>query len=226
MELEQARVGRDVELTLGFPSIMLIFLGLVLLCGLCFGLGYRAGHSEPQANSASLPSASGGQAAQADNSATKPSGNTLAASTAAQPQAAANPQPVDGANSALATAENPAAGAPNQSPQVKSALGNIAGQVQTGPPPTAAVAPAMETPSSHLPPTSSALMVQVAAVSQPEDSDVLVGALRRRGYAVTAHREPLDGLIHVKVGPFKTREEAENWRQRLLNDGYNAIVQQ
>jgi len=32
-------------------------------------------------------------------------------------------------------------------------------------------------------------------------------------------------LIHVRIGPFKTRDEADAWRQKLLNDGYNAIVQ-
>jgi cell division septation protein DedD len=69
-------------------------------------------------------------------------------------------------------------------------------------------------------------MVQVAAVGQQEDADVLVSALRRRGYAVSARRAPLDGLIHVKIGPFKTETEAESWRQKLLNDGYNAEVQQ
>ena len=69
-------------------------------------------------------------------------------------------------------------------------------------------------------------MVQIAAVSQKADADVLVGALLRRGYAVSARREPLDGLIHVKIGPFKTPSEAEGWRQKLLNDGYNAEIQQ
>jgi len=69
-------------------------------------------------------------------------------------------------------------------------------------------------------------MVQIAAVGQQGDADVLVGALRRRGYAVGAHREPLDGLIHVKIGPFKTVAEADTWRQKLMNDGYNAEVQQ
>jgi cell division septation protein DedD len=68
-------------------------------------------------------------------------------------------------------------------------------------------------------------MVQIASVAQAEDADVLMSALRRRGYAVVARREPLDGLIHVRIGPFKTRAEADSWRQKLLNDGYNAIVQ-
>ena len=68
-------------------------------------------------------------------------------------------------------------------------------------------------------------MVQIAAVSNPEDSDVLVTALRRRGYAVSAHREAADGLIHVLIGPFSNRNDANQWRKKLLNDGYNAILQ-
>ena len=68
-------------------------------------------------------------------------------------------------------------------------------------------------------------MVQIAAVSHTEDSDVLVSALRKRGYAVTARREAADNLIHVRIGPFTSRDEANRWRQKLMNDGYNAIVQ-
>ncbi len=68
-------------------------------------------------------------------------------------------------------------------------------------------------------------MVQVAAVSHAEDADVLVGALRKRGYAVTAQREPADGLIHVRIGPFGTRDEANRMCTKLLDDGYNAMVQ-
>jgi cell division septation protein DedD len=68
-------------------------------------------------------------------------------------------------------------------------------------------------------------MVQIAAVSNSEDADVLMSALKRRNYPVVARREPLDGQIHVRIGPFKTAEEARKWRQKLLNDGYNAILQ-
>ena len=68
-------------------------------------------------------------------------------------------------------------------------------------------------------------MVQIAAVASQEDADVLTGALRKRGYAVAARLEPADNLIHVRIGPFNDRGIAEQWRQKLLNDGYNAIVQ-
>jgi cell division septation protein DedD len=68
-------------------------------------------------------------------------------------------------------------------------------------------------------------MVQIAAVSHMEDANVLANALRRRGYVVTVRREPADGMIHVRLGPFSSREEANRWRDKLLGDGYNAIVQ-
>lgn len=68
-------------------------------------------------------------------------------------------------------------------------------------------------------------MVQVAAVSHEEDADVLVNALRKRGYAVSSQRQATDGLIHVRIGPFATREEATRMARRLLDDGYNAMVQ-
>jgi len=68
-------------------------------------------------------------------------------------------------------------------------------------------------------------MVQIAAVSHADDAEVLVNALRRRGYSVTARRDNGDTLIHVQTGPFISRNDANAMRQRLLNDGYNAIVQ-
>jgi cell division septation protein DedD len=75
-------------------------------------------------------------------------------------------------------------------------------------------------------PSNATLMVQIAAVGNAEDANVLETALRKRGYAVTATREPADGLIHVRIGPFTSREEANRWRDKLLGDGYNAVVQQ
>jgi cell division septation protein DedD len=68
-------------------------------------------------------------------------------------------------------------------------------------------------------------MVQIAAVSHAEDAGVLVDALRKRGYAVTARRDVGDNLIHVQTGPFVSRNDANVMRQKLQNDGYNAIVQ-
>jgi cell division septation protein DedD len=64
----------------------------------------------------------------------------------------------------------------------------------------------------------------VAAVSHQEDANVLMSALQKHGYNVTVRQEPQDKLLHVQVGPFANKKDAEAMRQRLLADGYNAIV--
>jgi hypothetical protein len=49
--LEQRKSSGDTEFTLGAGTMLLIATGLVVVCGVCFGLGYIVGHSgaTPQA---------------------------------------------------------------------------------------------------------------------------------------------------------------------------------
>jgi len=68
-------------------------------------------------------------------------------------------------------------------------------------------------------------MVQIAIVSHQEDADVLVGALRKRGYVAAVRRDAADGQFHVRIGPSAAATDAYATRQKLLNDGYNAVVQ-
>lgn len=217
-ELEMPRTQRDAELTLGNGTLLLLFFGLVLVCGLCFGLGYSVGHrsaltgaanQQPTADAATNLSTGGG--------AGKPSATTQAA--VQQPAQSSTPpsDEAQAANAATAPAAVPApanlvAAQPASPPQVRPALP----AVQTSSPAASSARPQQQ--------ASTQLTVQIAAVSHQEDADVLVGALRKRGYEVNARREG-DGLIHVRIGPFKTRDEAGRWRMKLLNDGYNAIVQ-
>jgi len=228
-EIVQAAPRHDTELTLGTTALLLIFFGLLALCGLCFGMGYSMGHRGSQENAAALPSpANASSTAHTDSGRTKPSANAEA-STATRPSPSASQQGAAASGSSGASVQNSAtAGAgvssnasktfaqSAQSVPTKPALGNTASPMQADIP-ASTIRPAI--------PAAASLMVQIAAVSQPEDADVLTSALRKRGYAVAARRDPLDGLIHVRIGPFKTRDEAEIWRQKLLNDGYNAIVQ-
>jgi len=225
-EIQQDELRHDTELTLGSTTLLLIFFGLVLLCGLCFGLGYAMGRRATQETAAALPAAGGAEVAPAgDSGRPKLPANAQAAAGATQPGTATDQQDPAAAQGAGATAESSAIAAASgpsaEPPQVKPSLGSAAGPAQAAPPATQAVGPAPGPASA----AAGSLMVQIAAVSHQEDADVLMSALRRRGYAVAAHREPLDGLIHVRIGPFKTRAEADGWRQKLLNDGYNAIVQ-
>jgi cell division septation protein DedD len=67
-------------------------------------------------------------------------------------------------------------------------------------------------------------MVQVAAISNPTDAQVLVGALRKHGFSASIRTQSSDTLLHVQVGPFASRVEAAAMKQKLLSDGYNAIL--
>lgn len=66
--------------------------------------------------------------------------------------------------------------------------------------------------------------VQVAAVTHREDAELLLGALRRRGYQGAIRQAGDDKLLHVQLGPFPTKKEAEALKQRLTADGYNPIL--
>jgi DedD protein len=94
--------------------------------------------------------------------------------------------------------------------------------------PAAKSGPAASSPAppAALPAVSSSgtAMVQIAAVSHQEDADLLLAALKKRGYPVFVRQEPQDHLLHIQVGPFATRKDAETVRQHLLTDGYNAIL--
>ena len=205
-EFEAAPRRPDTEFTLGSMSLVLLFVGLVVLCGLCFALGYSVGHH------ASVDPVNA-QATTGDAPAVAP-----AESAHAKPAADAQPvieKPAGKANAAVETSRVPVTPASKQWTAVKPALQGAQAAEAAQQPAESAVAPALG--GSH--------MVQIAAVANAEDAEVLMSALKRHGYAVVSRREPLDGLIHVRIGPFASDEEAQKWRQRLLNDGYNAIVQ-
>jgi DedD protein len=207
------------ELTLGMGTVLGLGAGLILLCAVCFALGYAVGHrSSSNQNAVVVPdststisSAKPGTKPGAIRQAPPQPAPDVASNDAEAQQASADSTPAgSAANANASSTDSPAAANP---PQVRPALQSSA-----------------DTQSSPLrvqPATSQAQgwMVQIAAVSRSEDADVLVSALRKRGYAVTERRELGDNLIHVQTGPFTSRNDANTMRQKLLSDGYNAIVQ-
>ncbi len=217
-DFESGRSRRDTELTLSSTTVLGIFFGMVLLCGLFFGLGFAVGRYGPsESTMASLKPASSAEPTTIVAS-TKPKPSATE-SKVPQPQPPAANLPTASAGTVPVTAqpaENPAVGNPYGQPPVRPALPSA----EYAPSAQPAVAP---TPQPALGPVAG-MMVQIAAVSHAEDAEVLVGALRKRGYAVSVRRQPTDNLIHVQIGPFKSHDEANRWKQKLLNDGYNAIV--
>ena len=217
-EFEQAEAQSETELTLGSATLLLIAFGLALLCGLCFGFGYAAGHRGAQPSVASLPSPDVSAVLDPGKGPPKPSADAQPAPAVTSTDAEPDDQPSSSSSvSAPAQQNQESSLSATESSQVKPALTAAITNLSTGMPAASAVARAL--------PSAGSIMVQIAAVSQAEDAEVLMSALRKHGYAVGARREPLDGLIHVRIGPFKSNDEAEKSRQKLLSDGYNAIVQ-
>jgi len=224
-ELESAQERPDKELTLGSGTLLALFFGLVLICGLCFGLGYTVGHRGVKSAAVAAATTPGEQEPlQASGTVPKPS--------AIAQDVAPPPAPASDVQGATPSGTAPVAAAQEAAPSATIPAQVASPQVQQSP-----VRPAFA-PGANVPDTQQAasavrpalaqagtIMVQVAAVANPDDAEVLLNALRKRNYPVTARHEPADNLIHVRVGPFATLGEADQWRTKLLNDGYNAIVQ-
>jgi len=226
---QPVKARRDTELTLGSGMLMVLFLGLIALCGFCFGAGYVVGHRGPE--TAPVAAQSETPAAQPNGSQQKPAATTQAAQA----------PPDEAVDADEAAAQEPAGTmqpAETQDQSVQNQTGQAQmGQTQTAPAPAQpqvrpafagaaqSSAAAQPAPSTAAQPAAGTLMVQIAAVSNAQDADVLTNALRKRGYAVTEKRDPVDNMIHVRIGPFATAAEADSWKRKLLSDGYNAEVQ-
>lgn len=219
-DVDQGRPSRDTELTLGSGALIAIGCGLLLLCALCFGLGYGAGRSGSTPSAASPPpSASDQEPLQATGNIPKPSAEAQTPIAPPQPsEATGNTGTLPGSGSASAIPPNPAAPT-----EVRPALPTSG--AAPGPPSSAAPAVHPALGQAQPQPSGQQYMVQVAAVSNATDAEVLSNALRKRGYPVISRREPADNFIHVRVGPFASQQIAEQWRSKLLNDGYNAQLQ-
>jgi cell division septation protein DedD len=210
---ELAPAGNDTEVTLGIGALLAIGCGLFLVCGVCFGLGYAMGHrsSPDQSAALALP-------AQDTKTPVMPVGGGSKPGASGQLPAQVQPVADGSGTSADSSAQTEqiaadsgtvqAAVKPAVDSQVRSADGSV---VQAG----------IQATRNQ----ANGWMVQIAAVSHAEDAQVLVDALRKRGYEVTARHDSSDNLIHVQTGPFVNRNDANAMRQKLLNDGYNAIVQ-
>lgn len=213
--------ARDREYTLSSGIVLSIFFALALICAIFFGFGYTLGRKSMQP--ATTETASTESTSTSSFSKFKPAagstsgGGSTAAATSAAPSASEHTTtsaPDRTASSSVAVST--AAPAPRaEAPPAR--VETPAPVVRQAPSP----APVNITPAVVV---GGSTMVQIAAVSHPEDAEVLTAALRRRGYTVVARQDGGDRLIHVQVGPFGNRKDAEAMRQKLLGDGYNAIL--
>jgi cell division septation protein DedD len=67
-------------------------------------------------------------------------------------------------------------------------------------------------------------IIQVAVLYTQADANTLLDALGKHGFNATSSRGS-DNRIHVHLGPFATYNDAAAMREKLLNSGYNAVIQ-
>jgi DedD protein len=192
-----------------------IFFGLVLVCGVFFGFGYSMGRGMGSGGRAKAVEGQPAESAAEIAAAVNPPAPTptVAPAITEQPDTPkAAPKATQAPIAHQETADDDAAAKPVIPVSTKPAPGKEA--------------PAYVPPIDAPPSPAGKPMVQIAAVARQEDANVLVAALRQRGYGVVVRTEPQDKLLHVQVGPFADRGQASAMKQKLLSDGYNAIIKQ
>ena len=194
----------DREITLGTTLLLGLFFALAALCAAFFGFGYSLGAKHT---------------------------STVTVASEAQPSLKLNgTKPAAGSAAPAAKVSVDSADAPAPKPAQPAAQTTTVDPTPVAPPPARAHPPADTTPdAASVPPPPPApgatqFLVQIAAVTHQEDADLIASTLTRRGYAVNVRNEPQDKLLHVQVGPFPTKKDAETMRQRLMADGFNAYI--
>jgi DedD protein len=233
----------DADLTLGIGSLLSIFFGVVLICGIFFGFGYSMGRRNAHATASMVPATTSPAPAAAtaplpenelsgtplkpqvpDDTSTPPSDET----TPAQGSAKSQPAPAPAKHDAQGDSAKPPRTARVTEPTTPNPSLNAVPYNHRPPLPTkphaGTMAPLAQAPGDSPIVPGQPIMVQIAAVSRQEDAEVLAGALRKRGFNPTVRPGTGDKFFHVQVGPFTDKAQADTVKQHLLADGYNAIV--
>ena len=187
-----------MELVLESKQVIGIFLGIALLCGVFFALGYAVG------SSLSVPSE---EVTQTEDDIT---------ATGEKPSALPSPTYIQ---------RNP--GAASQNPDSDTDLGFYQsvqeGQPQATLPAGESQAAASDSPPPAQPPPAG-ILVQVSALTRREDAESLVVLLMEKKLPVLVTSGTNDTLFHVVVGPYKTEAEAQRVRQLLEQEGFRPFI--
>ena len=202
----------DREISLGTPTILGIFFGIALLCAAFFGFGYTMGHTS--ARNAQMATVASAPVYGNSTGGIKPAAGSPASRSIVPPASTERPTQTTQGESAQTAVVSLSPAGPKDTIAPSDRI--IAGDKPVVP--TMAQAPTVASQ-----PTTS-YMVQVAAVSSQDVADILLGSLQKKGYTVAVHHEPQDKLLHVQIGPYPDRKDAEAMQKRVLADGFNAIV--
>jgi cell division septation protein DedD len=195
------------DLILENRQVLLIFFGIVALCGVFFALGYVVGRNTFSPSVSAAPG-------EADNAGAgyKPSAMPPPAYLNRPPAAATTPAGPSDAGTDLNFYQSVEQTAPDAT---------FAPPESSATPPAAATAAKPAEPEPPIPP---GILIQVSALSRREDADALVALLKERKLPVLITSGTNDPFFHVVVGPYKTDKEAQQAKTLLEQDGFHPIL--
>jgi DedD protein len=205
-----------------------LFLGVVLLCGVFFTLGYVMGRTQY-----------GGAVHAADGFNSSVPAASVSPKSKAAP-AAKNAPPDNGgwdfydnkksASDHLEPAPTPTTAAPS-APATKSPVSvpAVATKSNNAPPAAATktvAAPAPKQPARFQPPAlnKNSIVLQVAAVKLQRDALEMADAIQQKKFPSFVATSPADNFYHVQVGPYPDMPAAENAKRALEQLGFKPII--
>ena len=201
-----------------------LFLGVVLLCGVFFTLGYVMGRTQY-----------GGAVHAADGFNSNAPSASVSPKSKAVPGAKPAPAPPD--NSGWDFYDNkksasdhlepaPATAAPVA--KAPASVPAVATKSTNAPPPagTKTVAATPKQPARFQPPAlaKNSIVLQVAAVKLQHDALEMADAIQQKKFPSFVSTSPADNFFHVQVGPYPDMASAENAKRALEQLGFKPII--
>lgn len=186
--------SQDTEITLGTGRMLAIFFTFVLVCAVCFAIGFSLGRKT------SILTVNTGVSAA-----------TNAARPAAGKDTKSASQSTD-LNSKSVGSE----GANNEAPAQNSKAQSAATPAETQ---STSSAPANGTPAN-----AGFFVQVAAVSRQEDAEALVEALKKKQYPAFAANNSSTDKYYHVQVGPYADFKEADAMRSRLVADGYNPIV--
>ena len=206
-----------------------LFLGVVLLCGVFFTLGYVMGRTQyggavhaadgfngnlPSApvlpKSKAAPAAKNAPAPAPDNGGWDFYDNKKSASDHLEPAPAPAAPP---APAAKAPASVPAVATKSTNAPRPASTKTVAATPKQ--PPARFQAPAMN---------KNSIVLQVAAVKLQRDALEMADAIQQKKFPAFVATSPADNFLHVQVGPYPDMAAAENAKRALEQLGFKPII--
>jgi DedD protein len=213
-----ASAKRGGERILESRHLVSLFLGVVLLCGVFFTLGYVMGHNQY-----------GGPVQASESAGTEQPVGRPGPKPKAEQSPAATPAPANNewdfyskknADQTVDSLSKPAA-SPSAAPLARPASPSSAA---TAPNPAAGKTP---TPAARFEPPKlykGALVLQVAAVTHESDAMAMADVLQQKRFPAFVVTPTNDNFYRVQVGPYPDVQAADAAKQSLDHAGFIAII--